>query len=126
LRTFEITALSLSAAVMAARLTEWPPKGAIKAEVTKKLDALRTAYGQALIPGHHLEALGLQIEAQRAAYESYDETIDVAVALVRAAGFDRHEGPDGPVYTARISFAKDREPLFVTPEQTPDPAAARA
>jgi len=90
------------------------------------LDALRTAYGQALIPGHHLEALGLQIEAQRAAYESYDETIDVAVALVRAAGFDRHEGPDGPVYTARISFAKDREPLFVTPEQTPDPAAARA
>ncbi|MCO5760185.1 MAG: restriction endonuclease subunit R, partial [Chromatiaceae bacterium] len=90
------------------------------------LEALRAAYGQAPIPGHHLDALGLQIGAQRADYERYDEIIDVAVALVRAGGFDRHEGPDGPVYTARISFAKDREPLFVTPEQTPDPAAARA
>ncbi|TNF50819.1 MAG: restriction endonuclease subunit R, partial [Gammaproteobacteria bacterium] len=90
------------------------------------IEALRAAYGQAPIPGHHLDALGLQIGAQRADYERYDEIIDVAVALVRAGGFDRHEGPDGPVYTARISFAKDREPLFVTPEQTPDPAAARA
>jgi hypothetical protein len=70
--------------------------------------------------------LGLQIEARRADYESYDETIDVALALVRAAGFDSHEGPDGPVYTARIIFAKDREPLFATPEQTPDPAARAA
>lgn len=89
------------------------------------LDALRAAYGDSSIPAHHLDALGAQIEAQRANYETYDETIDVAVALVRAAGFKRLEGAEGPVYTARISFAKDREPLYVTAEQTPDPAAAR-
>ena len=90
------------------------------------LDALRAAYGVEPIPAHHLDALGRQIEAQRADYETHHETIDVAVALVRAAGFDRHQGPDGPVYTARISFAKDREPLYVTAGQTPDPDAARA
>lgn len=90
------------------------------------LAALRRAYGAEPIPAHHLEALGRQIEAQRADYETYYETLDVAVALVRREGFERRESDAGPIYTARISFAKDREPLYVTAQQTPDPAAALA
>ena len=64
--------------------------------------------------------MGGQIEAQRAHYERHYEEIDVAVALVKAEGFDQHEGEHGPVYTARISFAKDREPLYVTAQDTAD------
>lgn len=90
------------------------------------LAALRGAYGAALIPAHHLPALGGQIEALRSHYEPHYEEIDVAVALVRAEGFTRQDGENGPVYTARISFAKDRESLYLTTQETPDPAQALA
>ena len=90
------------------------------------LVALRAAYGGEPVPAHHLDALGAQIEAQRADYEPHYEEIDVALALVRATGFTRHEGAQGPVYTARISFAKDREPLYCTAQGTADPAQALA
>lgn len=77
------------------------------------LAALRTAYGEnAEIPDYHLPALGQQIETQRAQYEEHYEEIDVAVALVKTDGFDRSEKGGKPVYTARISFAKEREALY--------------
>ncbi len=89
------------------------------------LAALRAAYGAEPVPAYHLEALGRQIEAQRSDYEQTHEDIDVAVALVRCEGFDRESGTDPPVYTARIGFAKEREHLYVTAQQTTDPALAR-
>lgn len=91
------------------------------------LAALRGAYGMgADIPDYHLAALGQQIEAQRSDYEEHFEEIDVAIALVKADGFEKSERAGQPVYTARISFAKEREPLYLTARDTPDAAHALA
>lgn len=85
------------------------------------LSALRQAYGiGADVPNYHLIELGRQIEAQRSDYEEYFEEIDVAIALIKASGFDLSERDGSPVYTARISFSKVREPLYVTARDTPD------
>ena len=91
------------------------------------LAALRQAYGAGTdIPDHHLAALGQQIEAQRSQYEEHFEEIDVAIALVKTEGFDLSERAGQPVYTARISFAKEREPLYLTACDTSDAAHALA
>lgn len=91
------------------------------------LTALRQAYGAgAVIPDYHLAALGQQIETQRSQYEEHFEEIDVAIALVKAEGFELSERAGKPVYTARISFAKEREPLYLTARDTPDAAHALA
>lgn len=91
------------------------------------LAALRAVYGQGgEVPEHHLEALGQQVEAQRAQYEEHFEEVDVAIALVKPEGFDKTERDGQPVYTARVSFAKEREPLYLTSQDTPDAAHALA
>lgn len=91
------------------------------------LAALRQAYGvDADIPDYHLAALGQQIEVQRSDYEAHFEEVDVAIALVKADGFELSERAGKPVYTARISFAKDREPLYLMARDTPDAAHALA
>jgi len=73
-----------------------------------------------LIPDYHLPELGVQIEAQRCDYEESWEEIDIALALVRPEGFD-HQIRDGQaVYTARVSFAKDRAHLYKTAGQLPN------
>lgn len=88
------------------------------------LAALRTAYGDQDVPDHHLDALGTQIEAQRNQYEETWDEIEVAVALVKADGFDRAEVDGRPVYTARISFDKSREHLYKTAKDTAHAALA--
>lgn len=91
--------------------------------VTEVLAALRAVYGAAEIPVYHLDALASQIEAQRSDYESFEEIIDVAVALVKTDGFTRsaRSTPSGaPIYTARVSFAPNRASLYVTASQLPD------
>ena len=50
-----------------------------------------SAYENMVIPEHHIAALGQQIEAQRNQYEETWDEIEVAVALVKADGFDRAE-----------------------------------
>jgi hypothetical protein len=90
------------------------------------LRAIRITYGGSTpVPDHHLPELGKQIEAQRADYETYHEEIDVAVALVKAEGFDCQIRDGHPVYTARVSFAKDREHLYRTAGDTLDSTLAR-
>ena len=86
--------------------------------------ALRGCYDADRVPAHHLEPLGQQIEAQRCHYEQHHEEIEVAVALVRPDGFDRDAAVDPPVYTARVSFAKDRESLYLMASDTGDAALA--
>jgi hypothetical protein len=76
------------------------------------LTALRAAYGTSEVPEHHLDALALQIETQRNQYEETWDEIEVAVALVKADGFDHAEVNGKSVYTARISFEKKREDRF--------------
>lgn len=91
------------------------------------LAALRSAYGVgADIPHYHLDKLGQQIEAQRSDYEEHFEEIDVAIALVKPDGFEKSERAGQTVYTARISFAKEREPLYLMARDTPDAAHALA
>ena len=79
---------------------------------------------QLQIPEHHIDALGLQIEAQRNQYEEIWDEIEVAVALVKADGFDRADVDGQPVYTARISFDKAKEHLYKTAQDTADAALA--
>lgn len=76
------------------------------------LTALRAAYGTSEVPPHHLDALALQIETQRNQYEETWDEIEVAVALVKADGFDHAEVNGKSVYTARISFEKKREDRY--------------
>ncbi len=94
--------------------------------MTELLPPLQQIYrtgGQ--VPEHHLPELGRQIEEQRKEYEEEWEEIDVALALVKAEGFEKRIKDGVPVYTARVSFAKDREHLYKTTEQMPDGGLAR-
>ena len=91
------------------------------------LAALRAAYvgqGDPDVPEHHIDALGRQIEAQRNQYEEAWDEIEVAVALVKADGFDFAEVDGQPVYTARISFDKKNEKLYKTAKDTANAALA--
>jgi len=89
--------------------------------------ALRELYGEeGSVPEYQLSDLARQIESQRANYEEHWEEIDVALALVKPDGFDCKIKDGSPVYTARVSFAKDREYLYKTADQYPDTAQARA
>lgn len=90
------------------------------------LVALRNAYGSDVgVPIHHLPVLGEQIEAQSAGYESYWEEIDVALALVKPEGFEQRQRQGKTIYTARISFAKDRQHLYRSADELPDVMLAR-
>lgn len=79
-------------------------------------DALIGAYGANDIPEHHLEELGKQIEEKCSNYETYEESVEVAVALVKPEGFDHAREGGEEIYTARVSFAKDRAHLYKKPE----------
>ena len=91
---------------------------------TELLAALRQVYTAQEVPDHHLDALGQQIEAQRNQYEETWDEIEVAVALVKADGFDLTEVNGKPVYTARISFEKKNQHLYKTANETADAAHA--
>lgn len=89
--------------------------------------ALHTAYGTALtIPEFHLESLGQQIEEQTSDYETWEEEIDVALALIKTDGFQRQTRSGVPVYTARISFAKERHHLYRKADDLPDAELAKS
>ena len=95
-------------------------------DVQEVAQALRTVYPfGAGVPEHHLPALGRQIERQRADYEEEWQEIDVALALVRTEGFSASMRNGLPVYTAKVSFARDREYLYRTADQLPDSDLAR-
>ncbi|MEO7160840.1 MAG: hypothetical protein ABIX00_10145, partial [Polaromonas sp.] len=79
---------------------------------------------QLQIPEHHIDELARQLETQRSHYEETWDDIEVAVALVKAEGFERSEVNGQPVYTARISFEKKREALYKTAQDTADAALA--
>ena len=91
---------------------------------TELLAALRQVYETSEVPDHHMDALGQQIEAQRNQYEEAWDEIEVAVALVKADGFELSEVNCKPVYTARISFDKKNQHLYKTANQTANAAHA--
>jgi hypothetical protein len=76
-------------------------------------DEIRRLYGSDDIPLGHVDDLGRQIEAQTRFYEVKEETVEVALALVKSEGFDKETAADGTeCYTAEIVYPKDREALI--------------
>ncbi len=88
-------------------------------------DEIRRLYGTDDIPLAHVDELGRQIEAQTRFYEVKEETVEVALALVKPDGFDKGTAPDGTeCYTAEIVYPKDREALLLHWEQLQSKNAA--
>ena len=95
-------------------------------EAGEILAGLREIYSDnSLIPAHHVQELGQQIEEQKSDYEEYWEEVDVALALIKTDGFEKHYEKGQPVYTARVSFAKTRAHLYKTASELPDDEIAR-
>ena len=70
------------------------------------------------VPAHHLTDLAAQIEKQVCSYEMREETVEVALALVKPDGFECVLEADGTeFYTAEISYPIDREPLLLKFEE---------
>lgn len=84
-------------------------------------DELRRLYGQEEIPASHMDDLATQIEKQTCFYETHEEKVDVALALVKPEGFLKETDASGvAVYTADIVYPKDREYLLLSLEQMKD------
>lgn len=76
-------------------------------------DELKRLYGAEDIPVLHLDRLARQIEEQTRFYETREETVEVALALVKPDGFTKETDLSGAeVYTADIVYPKDREHLL--------------
>lgn len=76
--------------------------------------ALRRAYPAGDIPASHVEELANQIEAQTRHYETREERVERALALVREESFGRDRNADGvEVYVAEIRYRADRERSLV-------------
>ena len=95
-------------------------KAAVDLAANYHLDPL-TLYGlikvvypeQIAIPIEHLTRLAQQIEAQTRHYEVLEETVEVALALVKPNGFQKEVTADGiETYTAEISYPIDRQDLL--------------
>jgi hypothetical protein len=82
------------------------------------LAELRVAYPEGYLPVSHLPELGRQIEAQTQKYEVVEETVEVALALVKKDGFEKNVDEKGnETYTAEISYPIDREHLLIHYEE---------
>jgi hypothetical protein len=77
------------------------------------LDELKKVYPEGALPASHYAELAKQIEAQTSGYETVEETVEVALALVRKEGFEKITDEQGEeTYTAEISYPIDREHLL--------------
>lgn len=69
------------------------------------------------VPDAHLPELAKQIEDQTRGYEIEEEEVEVALALVKPEGFEREEENGNIVYTAEITYHKDKEELLLSWQQ---------
>jgi type III restriction enzyme len=75
---------------------------------------LRRLYADEDIPVAHLDELARQLAEQARRYEVREEQAEWALALVKPDGFQKASGADGvEVYTAEITYPKDRERLLL-------------
>jgi type III restriction enzyme len=78
------------------------------------LSELRRVYPEGALTVGHYDELAKQIEEQTSRYKTIEETIEVALALVKKDGFDRAIDEKGnETYTAEISYPIDRERLLI-------------
>ncbi len=77
-------------------------------------DELTRLYPATEIPVSHVTALATQIETHTRDYEEVEEEIEVALALVKPAGFRQEtDGNGAPVFTAEIAYPKGKEHLLL-------------
>jgi hypothetical protein len=93
-------------------------------DVWNVLEELRRIYvGKDEIPISHLAGLASQIEGQTRSYDVQEETVEVALALVKPDGFNKELAEDGTeFYTAEITYPIDREQLLTPLEKFKDKA----
>jgi hypothetical protein len=85
-----------------------------RVEVFELLSELRRIYPEGIIPGSHYFELAAQIEKQTSQYETVEETVEVALALVKKEGFEKITDEQGnETYTAEISYPVEREHLLI-------------
>lgn len=78
------------------------------------LNELRRNYPAGFLPVSHYSELLKQIEAQTAKYETVEETVEAALALVKKEGFEKQTDDQGnEAYTAEISYPIDKEDLLI-------------
>ena len=79
------------------------------------LSELRRIYGnESALPVSHYAELCRQIEAQTSQYETVEETVEVALALLKKDGFEKiTDGQGNLTYTAEISYPIDRQHLLI-------------
>jgi type III restriction enzyme len=78
---------------------------------------------QVSIPTSHLTGLAEQIEEQTRNYTIKEETVEMALALIKPNGFEKEISTDGiETYTAEISYPIDREQLLTRWDRWKDQA----
>jgi hypothetical protein len=78
------------------------------------LSELRQIYPEGVLPVSHYAELAKQIEKQTSQYETVEETVEVALALVKKDGFEKVTDEQGnETYTAEISYPIEREHLLI-------------
>jgi hypothetical protein len=81
-------------------------------------DELRRLYeGSGEMPEPHLALLSLQIAEQTRVYGIHEEEVEEALALVKPDGFQRELEGGAEVYTAEITYRKEREHLLLSWEK---------
>jgi hypothetical protein len=93
-------------------------------DVWNILDELRRIYaGEDEVPISHLAELASQIEEQTRNFDVREETVEVALALLKPDGFNKELAEDGTeFYTAEITYPIDREQLLTPLEKFKDKA----
>jgi hypothetical protein len=82
------------------------------------LDELRKVYPGNELPASHLPELARQVEEQTSQYRTVEETVELALALVKADGFEKETDAAGnETYTAEISYPIEREHLLIHYEE---------
>lgn len=87
-----------------------------RVDLWKVYDELKRLYGSAReLPVTHLPHLARQIEEQTRDYEVHEETVEMALALVKPEGFHKEISAENTeIYTAEISYPVDREHLLLS------------
>lgn len=73
---------------------------------------LAAIYPEGVVPQTHLGSLAQQVEKATSAYDTVEEHVDVALALVKPEGFDYDNETD--TYTAEITYPVTREHLLLS------------
>lgn len=77
------------------------------------LGELQHMYPEGALPTSHYAELAKQVERQTSQYETIEETVEVALALVKKDGFEKVTDEQGnETYAAEISYPIDREHLL--------------